>query len=335
MRVAQLADHLEGVSEKTVDLTLGEIEVEPECRWVSLPGGTYAFDERTERSLANYLGVPTSYLGKCDPELKAYNVNHWLMRRPDAAAVVETVGDSVVSVHKPGLLVVPLSRVVDVITSTMDPDYEVVQLIRDDTRVHVDIITDHHVEVEPDDRIEDRRRGDRTVGDITHGGVRIVTAPTEMRPPQVLTYLHRLWCTNGSTSPAAEGAVRLKGHTVDDVIREMEQACRRVMGELDRKLLEYAELARTRPPGSPSRFAWQLGREYGVGQKIMDRVMERVHLLPEDATLYDIQQIFTELANGSVSYRTMTKLQQLGGDLAFSTEQVTRRCGTCERLLPE
>ena len=84
----------------------------------------------------------------------------------------------------------------------------------------------------------------------------------------------------------------------------------------------------------PVRFAYQLGREYGLTQRLMDRIIERVNVLPEDATLYDIQQVFTELANGSVNYKTMIKLQGLSGELAFNTEQVTLRCGTCERLLP-
>ena len=63
--------------------------------------------------------------------------------------------------------------------------------------------------------------------------------------------------------------------------------------------------------------------------------MERVTILPEDATLYDIQQVFTQLANGNVNYQTMVALQHLGGDMAFDTDHVVHRCETCERLLPE
>ena len=337
MLVADLKDHLSGVRERTVETTLGDIGVDPDAARIVLASGEeFNLDEQAERSLAQYLGVSKSYLAKCPPDLKAHNLNYWLSRQGNAAAVIEVIGDHWVTIHKPGLLILPLSRVADVITATMDPDYEIVQLIRNDTSFHVDIITPHqYVEVAPDERIEDRRRGSRSVGDITHGGVRILANPSEVEAPRVTTYLHRLWCTNGSTSPEAEGTIRLKGNTVDDVLVEMEGACRRVMGELDDKLASYAALARTRPPGSPVRFAYQLGREYGLPQRLMDRVMERVNVLPEDATLYDVQQVFTELANGPVNYRLMTRLQQLSGDLAFSTEQVTHRCGTCERLLPE
>lgn len=336
MLVADLKEHLAGVQERTLETSLGDISVDPEARTIALSNGEqFQLDEQAERSLAQYLGVSKAYLAKCPPDLKATNLNYWLQRKGNAAAVIETVGDNWVTIHKPGLLILPLARVADVIVETMDPSFEVVQLIRNDTRFHIDIITPHHVEIAPDDRIEDRRRGDRTVGDITHGGVRIISNPTEVEAPQVLTYLHRLWCTNGSTSPEAEGTIRLKGNTIDDIFVELEGACQRVMGDLDQKLADYAALATKFPPGSPVRFAYQLGREYGLTARLMDRIIERVNILPEDATLYDIQQIFTEIANGSVNYKTMLKLQHLSGDLAFQTDAVTHRCGTCERLLPE
>lgn len=337
MLVADLHNHLAGVRERSLDTTLGDIEVDPEARTVLLRNHNEQFplDEQTERSLAQYLGVSMTYLAKCPPDLKAHNLNYWLNRRGNAAAVVEATDDHWVTVHRPGLLILPLARVADVITATLDPSYEIVQLIRNDTRFHIDITTDHHIEVAPDERIADRQRGERTVGDITHGGIRILANPTEVQAPQVLTYLHRLWCTNGSTSPEAEGTIRLKGNTVDDVLAEMESACRRVLGDLDAKLADYAALATQFPPGSPLRFAYQLGREYGLGQRLMDRVIERVNLLPEDASLYDIQQVFTELANsGTVTYKTMLQLQHLSGDLAFATDTVTHRCNQCERLLP-
>lgn len=340
MLVADLKSHLSQVDERAIETTLGALEVDPEARYIRTASGEeFALDEQAERSLSAYLGVSKTYLAKCPPDLKSHNLNYWLQRRENAAAVIEATGDHWVTIHKPGLIVLPLARVADVITATMDPSYEIVQLLRDDTRFHIDIITPHkYVEVATDERIGDRTRpttDEHQVGDITHGGVRILSNPSEQQAPQVLTYLHRLWCTNGSTSPESEGTIKLKGHTLDDIFVEMEAACRRVMGDLDQKLAEYASLAHTYPPGSPTRFAYQLGREYGLSQRLMDRVMERVSILPEDASLYDIQQIFTELANsGSVNYKTMVRLQHLSGDLAFSTDAVTHRCGQCERLLP-
>lgn len=336
MLVSDLKQSLLGVNERTLETTLGDLEVDADAgrlRLASL-GEEFPLDEQTERALSRYLGVSKTYLAKCPPDLKAHNLNYWMRAKPTAAAVIEAVGDRLVTIHQPGLVVLPLREVADIITTTFDPNHEITTLIRNAATFHIDIVTPHHVEVPVDDRIADRTRGEHAVGDITHGGVRILASPTEAKPPQVMTYLHRLWCTNGCTSPAAEGTISLRGNTVDDVLAELEAAARAVMRDLDAKLAAYAALGQRRPPGSPVRFAYQLGREYGLPRVMMDRIIDRVQILPEDASLYDIQAVFTQMANADIPYRRMLDLQHLSGDLAFNTEQVTARCGTCERLLP-
>ena len=332
MLIADLKDHLANVRERSLDTTLAEIQVDDEARSVRLASGeTFQLDEQAERSLSQYLGISKAYLAKCPPDLKAHNLNYWLQRRGHAAAVIEAANDHWVTIHKPNLKILPLARVADTVTATLNPNYEIVSLIRNDTRFQLDVATDHQVEVAPDDRIEDRK----SVGDITRGGIRIMSNPTEVEAPVVQTYLHRLVCTNGLVSSEAEGTIRLKGHTIDDIFIEMEAACRNVLGDLNTKLSEYASLATQFPPGSPVRFAYQIGRERSLTKKVMDRIMERVNILPDDATIYDVLQVFTELANsGTVNYATMLKLQGIGGELAFKTEAITHRCGTCERILP-
>lgn len=336
MLVADLKATLEGVQERTLETTLGDIEVTEDASAIRLTklGREFPLDEQAETSFAKYLTISTSYLAKCPPDLKAHNLNYWLRRKENAAAVIETVGDDLVSVHKPGLVILPLRRVADVIANTFDPQFEIVNLIRNATKFHLDVLTPHHVEVAQDSRIEDRRQGDRQVGDITHGGVRILANPIKAEAPVVSTYLHRLWCTNGCCSPARESQIELKGHTVDQVLEELEQAAQRVMGDLDNKLAEYAALANRRPPGSPDRFARQLGVEYALPQKLMNQILDRIEILPEDATLYDIHQVFTQMANSNIPYAKMMQLQSMAGELAFATDHVTHRCGTCERLLP-
>jgi hypothetical protein len=332
--VSELTTVLEGKNERSIETRLGGVTVAEDASRITVitedASEEFFFDETLERAFSDYLGINKSYLAKCPPDLKAINLNYWLNVRQNATAVFDAVGDSVITIHKPGLIILPLIKVAEIVQRTFKPDNEIVNLIRDNRWFHLDIKTDHHVEVRPDARIEGRRE----VGDITHGGVRILANPIEAKPPKVMTYLHRLWCTNGSTSPEREGTIALKGQTVDEVLAELEFAAQRVMGDLDAKLASYAALADRQPPGSPTRFAWQLGREYGLTQRVMDRIMERVSILPEDASLYDVQQVFTQLANGNVNYSTMVRLQGLGGELAFNTDHVCHRCTMCERLLP-
>lgn len=337
MLVADLKESIEGVNERSIEATFEDIALDEDARNLRVGDREeFQFDNLTERALAKYLGISTSYLAKCPPDLKAHNINSWLRAKPNAGAVVETVGDKFVAIHKPGLVILPLREVADVITNSMNPNDEVVQLLRNETRFHIDMTTDHHVEVPSNVAIEDRRQGERAIGDITHGGVRVLSNPTEVKAPSVTTYLHRLWCTNGCTSPEDEGTIKLKGNTVDEVLQEMSDAMSRIRGELDEKLQSYADMATRRAPGSPTRFARQIGNEYNIPARVLNRVLDRIELLPEDeTTIYDIQQVFTQQANGTVPYRTMMRLQTLAGDLAMQTDHVVHRCGTCERLLPE
>lgn len=332
MLVSELGTAMAGRTERQLQTTLGLLELHDDASVLEVKstGEEFVFDEQAERAISTYLGMNKSYLAKCPPDLKAHNINYWLAHKPEAPVVIEAINENLVTVHKPGLAILPLTPVVEIISRVFDQNHEVVNLIRDANTFHVDIVTDHSVEVRPDSRIEGRQE----VGDITHGGVRILANPIEARPPQVLTYLHRLWCTNGSTSHQDEGTINIKGSTVEQVLESLELAARQAMGDLDNKLDAYADMANRRPPGSPTRFAYQLAREAKLPQRLTDRLIERVAILPEDCSIYDVQQIFTQLANGNVNYRTMTHLQHIGGDLAFNTDAVTHRCGQCERLLP-
>lgn len=340
--VADLKQRMEAIKEQSIEVTLGQISVDDDASRVTVKsdsdqnGFEFWLDEKVERSFAKFLGIPKPYLEKCPPDFKATTLNYWFERNNNRGAVIEVVNDNFVTVHKSGLVIVPLSRVVSIISDTLDPTYEVVNLTRDDTRFQVDILTPHSVEVAPWEALEDRNpEHQATVGDVTHGGIRFRANPTEVEAPLVQTYLHRLWCSNGATSPVKEGTIKLKGNTVDEICLEIEAAMQRVVGDLDNKLASYAELATKFPPGSKEAFARQLGQEYKIPARVLNKILDRIEILPDGASLYDILNVFTSTANEEgVKYETIIKLQELGGALAFDTEAITHRCGTCERLLP-
>lgn len=336
--VGELSVILDNQVQRSIEVNLGDVVVDADARHLILndQDTQFPFDERVERSFAKYLGVPFNYLEKCPADFKAQTVNYWLQRSAGRAGVIEVIDDRFINVHKPGLIIIPLRRVVDVISSTLDPSYEIKNFVHNDTKFQLDVITPHTVEVEAWEAVEDRNPAHQaTVGDITHGGIRFVANPTEAEAPQVLTYLHRLWCSNGSTSPIAEGTLKLKGQTVDEIIAEMEGAMTRAVGDLDNKLASYAALATKYPPGSKENFSRQLGLEYKIPARVLNKILDRIQILPEGASLYDIAQVFTAMANEEgLKFETALKLQELGGSLAFDTEAVTHRCGQCERLLP-
>ncbi len=332
MKVSELTEALGNRQEERTSVVLNSIEISDDAGTLTIDGRTFYLDELSENSLANYLKINRTYLAQCPPDLKATNFRYWLNYRENASVTIESVENNITGFYRPDAMLIPVASVAEFVGRVFSPEDEIKDLRRDNERFHLDVVSHtHSIDVPNPDRIPGRPE----VGDITSGGVRILAYPNAPVAPSVTAYLHRLVCRNGMTEPQQQGTIRLKGKTVPEVLVEMEQAARQVLGGLDEKLTSYAQMAQRGIPGNASSFMYQIAREHNIGPRVLNRLMERANLLPENATLYDVQQIFTETANSGVKYRTMVALQSLGGELAFHTDRVLHRCGQCERLLPE
>ena len=325
IKVGQLTEHLAKRAEGTITAKLGEFTVNDDATVLSA-GHTahFVLDESANHALARYLKIPPAYFDGLTPDFRATLLRYEFDRRQNADTVVESLAGEIVAVHQPSQVMLPVSRVVEVITKTLKPEDTVRRFLVDDQRLHVDVTTADHNVVFP---------SDAEVGDITEAGLRILSHPYASKPPSVGTYLERLACTNGQTTPEKVGQVSIKGRTVDEVIAEMEMAAELVLSQLDEKLARYAATRSILVPGPPQAFVAQLAREAGVNRQVLDAVLDIVNQLPEPVSVWDVQNAFTAVANIVERYSTMTRLQTLGGSLSFDAERMVERCGTCERLL--
>ena len=325
IQVGQLTEHLAQRAEGTITAKLGEFTVNDDATVLSA-GHTahFVLDESANHALARYLKIPPAYFDGLTPDFRATLLRYEFDRRQNADTVVESLAGEIVAVHQPSQVMLPVSRVVEVITKTLKPEDTVRRFLVDDQRLHVDVTTADHNVVFP---------SDAEVGDITEAGLRILSHPYASKPPSVGTYLERLACTNGQTTPEKVGQVSIKGRTVDEVIAEMEMAAELVLSQLDEKLARYAATRSILVPGPPQAFVAQLAREAGVNRQVLDAVLDIVNQLPEPVSVWDVQNAFTAVANIVERYSTMTRLQTLGGSLSFDAERMVERCGTCERLL--
>ena len=339
MLVAELAEKIEANEERTLHTTLRNIAIAPDATHLEITGMfdgdsqeshvEFPLDELTESSLARFLDINKTYLHRCPPDLKTTNLNHWMRANADTEVALETSRGAITSVHAENLLVVPVRSTVGIIDRVFNPNDEIVEVRRDDKVFQVDIkVANSSVDVPNPDRVEGRPE----VGDITHGGVRLLTYPQDVVAPTVTTYLHRIWCRNGMAEDYSANQIRLRGTTVPEVLAEMEQKSREVLSGLDERLQEYANMANTPVPGNASDFIFQVASERGVGTRILRRLMERGTQLPEDPSLYDVQNIFAEVANEG-RFAAATQLQLIAGEMAFDTERMIHRCTSCERVL--
>ncbi len=326
MKIAEFESILANRREERVASRLGDITVADDASVLQLGSDVFALDDAAERTLASYLRIPHNYLAACPPEFKATTIRFWQEQNAEAETILELLDGNVVSIHGPDTLMIPMRRVVEVAGNVFDSDAQVRWHYMDETRLHLDVTTPQHA-------VDVQSPVYRKVGDITEAGLRFLAYPNQVKPPSVCAYMERLACTNGMTTTEKAGQISLRGRTVDEVIEEMEEAARRLMGSLDSRLERYASTAQMPIPGNRQAFAHQMAREARLTRSVLDVVMELVNQLPEDATLYDMNQVFTSVANTDVSYATRNRLQTLGGYMAFEPERIVARCNTCQHPL--
>lgn len=315
--------------DEVVVIDLGDIDVTDDGSAIKVGTIEFTLDELGEKALASFIKVPYGYLKKCDPEFKAVTIKHWCQRYAEVTANILVEQGQIVAVKSPDEITVPNEAVAEIVTSVFQPD-DNVRVYQDFDSLHLDVISfRHEIEVANPDNIPFRP----LVGDITRGGVRILTKPHHSKEPVVSSFFERLVCMNGMTTPEHLGQINIKGTTVAEVTEEMEKAARRILAGLEGALERYAATATIPVPGSLQAFAHQLAVEYKLKREILDAVMVIINQLPESATVYDVVQAFTVVTH-DLPYAAKAKLETLGGMLALDTERMIKRCTSCERLLP-
>lgn len=329
MKVQDLARMASTRNEARVVVKMRDVEFNDTATEMTVGDDAFYLDEQATAAVGKYLKIPAPYLKACPAQFRAETLRFWRDQYSEVDTMIESVGGELVGIHSPDLMMVPLESVVEMAERVFSPEDEVRTLLRNQDIFHLDVTSDRYtVDVPNPERIPGRPEQ----GDITAGGVRFIAYPNRVKAPVVSTYLCRLVCTNGLVTDLKGDQITLKGRTLSEVIDEMECAAESVLGHLDASLKSYAATATTKVPGSPLAFAMALSREYGLKVSVRDAVMDIVNQLPEHASVYDVIQAVTSVAN-RVSYVTQLQLQQLGGALSFETTRMIERCRTCEQLL--
>jgi len=329
MLVSELEQRLASRREVSIEVSVADIDIDDAAATVTIANQVYPLDEIAEKTLAKHFEIPYTYLKSCPTTFRARTLQFWRDEYADHDVVVETIGTNIVSVHSPEVLNISAYSLAKVISRVFDPT-DKVNLYRPADQLQFDIISERHVvDVPNPDGIKFRPE----VGDITHGGLRLLVHPHTNKQPSLVPYLERLVCTNGMCTDEKMGRIAIKGNTVDEILAEVEEAANRAMRGLDAALERYALTAHMPVPGTLQAFAYQLGKERKLSKGVMDEVMILINQLPDNATVYDVNQAFTAVANLDVGHAARVSLQTLGGSLAFEPDKTIRRCTSCERLI--
>lgn len=336
MLVGELSENIAKRQESRQVIKFKNIEVANDAATISFkPEGELVqsrqalLDEQALAVLARYLKIPVPYAKECPPDERARMFRFWLSRKPDVQVAVETVNDGLVGLYNPDVRLLPVKEVGHMVERIFDPEDEIRYYTRSEERFHLDVTTHKSfVDVPNPDGVIGRPE----VGDITNGGLRFLFTPNKIKAPSVSDFYWRLVCLNGMTTPVEANRISIKGLTVPEILASMEEAADRLLSTMDERLALYKKTATMKVPGHPVSFAEQLGHEAKLSQGIMHRVLENVRQLPEDASVYDVNQSFTAVAR-EAQYATRNRLQTLGGNLATRAPEMIERCSQCETLL--
>lgn len=338
LQVGELDEYLAKRVENTITRKLGDLSASDDATMLYFDEGLgkqqLVLDETASKAVCKFLKVPHAYYDKVTPDFRAQLLGYEFARHKEIDVALETLNGDLVAAHQPTSVMLPLTRVAEVISNVFEPEDTMRRVIVNDTRFHVDVTTSKHQLLVPGP--ENLVQNGVAVGDITEAGVRFLAYPfrTDAHArPSASVYAERLVCMNGQTTDERLGRIDLKGRNVDEVIAEMEIAAELLLGQLD-GYLEKLDSTRTLfAPGSPQAFAQQLAREAKLSREVLDKVLDIINQLPGPVSIWDVNQAFTTVANDALSYNLMTKLQNLGGSLAFDAERMIERCTQCERLL--
>lgn len=330
MPVGQLPEYLAKRDENTETMKLGDLSASDDAIYLyhgdGLTKKQIVLDETAAKALVKYLKVPHPYYNRLTPDMRKTVLSYEFKRHADVDVSLELLNNELVSVHDPSIAMMPLSGVAAAVEEAFEPEDSIRRLIINDTRFHLDVTSAKHAVTFP-------AKGDVSVGDITEAGIGFLSYPFQNVAPSASVYAERLVCMNGQRTDERLHRIPIKGQTVAEVEQSLKTATSILVNELDDYLEKLTESREIYVPGSPQAFAQQVAREYKLSREVLDLVIEQINQLDEPVTAWDVNQIFTSLANNASTYGVMTKLQNIGGSLAFDAERMIDRCGTCERLL--
>jgi hypothetical protein len=306
----------------------------------------FAWGGRTLQALSAFIKGPSyKYLEREPLGWQREVIQHHVNQRADNMSIWYVEGDNVAGVYDEDAKVVPLVRVAEEVADIFGPD-DIANVLWAPDQVEINVTSEFKSVTVPGrdgfpnrygpGEVEHPYHPERQVGDMTCGGIRVKIQPGRPeRAPVVEEFWETLACLNGMTRQVTGSQINLRGRTVDEIMHEMNNVMRVIWEGLDASAHAIHASALTPIPGSREGFIREVAGERGINARTVLRLQERAAELPEDASIYDITQIITGMANEeSMPVATRRRLQEIGGDLTVDTQRMIHRCITCERPLP-
>lgn len=323
-----LATLMDNLDERTEALSVNasDIRVRHEDDVIVVGTREVPCNEEGMIALGNWLDVPTPFLKRIDNDLKEHLLNTLLHRAPHP--VVAKVGEGGLrQLKEPNNKDIEPRRVVEIASHVIGWESPVVEWDRNLEMFRFDVVVR--------DNAEFGIGGDRSVNDLTKGGLRFGQDIRRNLAPFVQPFTYRLVCTNGMEIRDDGLKVDARGGSVDEVLAELEAAAQRAFARVESDITHFYEMRNSRV-ANPERHLARLAGERGLSDRATMRLINRLPSVVDGdsgtTTMFDLTNLITNAANDPAVTRwgARREFQSFGGHLVSS---VVDRCNVCSSRL--
>lgn len=280
--------------------------------------------------VCTFMGAPRNFIGKVPVRMQMSILNDLFTEFPDNMAIQYDDG-GIHEVFAPSRVRLAPRQIVQSVIKVVGEDSQLVEWGVDPDELFFDVM----VPLDSDRAVG----GDRQIGDISRGGVRIVQNRKQNLAPTVNTFLYRLACTNGMVIPETGLTIDARGNSVEMMLAELELAAEHAFSQVEDQIAHYYDLRNQRIEGDVTQAVIQVARERGLpdrmGMTLARRVPADLSLdgLGHEPTMFDLVNLITNQANDpAIRSRRgpRRELEMAGGTLV---QHLTDRCGNCQQSL--
>jgi hypothetical protein len=178
--------------------------------------------------------------------------------------------------------------------------------------------------------------GDKKVGDLTGGGVRVWQDRKHNLAPGIQPFLYRLVCTNGMEMRDQGMKIDARGAEVEEILASLQAEARRAYDRVGADIQAFYD-TRSQKIGSDRTGEFRaMAIEMGLPSRTVSRLEDHLPAaLTEDditeASMFDFINLVTNFANGLPSMgKPARQLQTVGGRLIGDHAE---RCNSCHRSI--
>lgn len=285
-------------------------------------------DEATLKHVAGWLDVPYKFLLRTPTGLQQTILTTLIEQAGDEPMNFEVSEEyGLMAVRPASVSVIDPRRYIDIAAEVVSPEADVVEWHSDADVFHLDVVVPENF---------DRGwGGDRQVGDLTAGGIRIGQDRKRNLAPWTQPFFYRLACTNGYETFDEGLKVDARGATPLSLLHDLEDAARRAFARVEGEIESFYSLREQRVE-DPSQAVLRMAREQGLPDRTAFALVERVPEAIEDvsqASMFDVVNLVTNAANDPAVRNRLSirrQLEQAGGMQV--TEHIAR-CNTCQSKL--